>query len=313
RASGAAARTSARVESSPIFAASESRRRRTSNTRLPIAARSPEPAKRCALPQSARACAAGRWRTKISSSTSTAAFIRAPGRIDYNPSCRVRQRSSTHVATRAMKKAANPPQRTTLMVLWITRDTTKSKRTCDNCRSAVAWVVRAFTRDANTMNMALANRGLRDANELGFCLQLRDAGGANVAHPSAQSADELVQHSSNRSLVRYLALDTLRYEFQGILHLLLEVAVSTATCHGPNRSHAAVGFVCAPFVKVGFSGALIRASQQRADHHGISSSCRIFGDIPGELYAAVRNDVYARLSRLIYTIAYSSQLGDSSA
>src|SRR5690606_21913180 len=40
-----------------------------------------------------------------------------------------------------------------------------------SCRSAVAWVVWAFSRDANPMYMALANRGLRDANELGFCLQ----------------------------------------------------------------------------------------------------------------------------------------------
>src|SRR5690606_24460364 len=302
KASGAAASTSERVESSPICAASESRRRRTSNTRLPIAARSPEPAKRCALPQSASACAAGRWRTKISCSTSTAAFIRAPGRIDYNPTCRVRQRSSTHVATRAMKKATNPPQRTTSLVLWITRDTTKSKRTCGSCRSAVAWVVRAFSRDANPMYMALANRGLRDANELGFCLQFRDAGGANVAHPSAQSADELVQHRSNRSLVGYLALDTLRHEFQGILHLLLEVAVGAAAGHGPNRSHAAVSFVCAPLVEVGFSGALIRAGQQRADHYGVSASCKSFGDIPGKLYAAVRNDRNTMLASLIYTI-----------
>ena len=51
-------------------------RRKTS---VPMAARSPEPAKRCALPQSASAVAAGRWRVRMSSRTSAAAAIRAPG------------------------------------------------------------------------------------------------------------------------------------------------------------------------------------------------------------------------------------------
>src|SRR5438477_6436832 len=47
---------------------------------VPIADRSPEPANRCALPQSASADAAGWWRLRIASRTSAAAASRAPGR-----------------------------------------------------------------------------------------------------------------------------------------------------------------------------------------------------------------------------------------
>src|SRR5262245_9908179 len=46
-----------------------------------MAARSPEPAKRWLLPQSARAEAAGRWRPSTSSRISAAALICAPGRM----------------------------------------------------------------------------------------------------------------------------------------------------------------------------------------------------------------------------------------
>src|SRR3990172_1487448 len=53
--------------------------------RVPMAARSPEPAKRWLFPQSARATEAGRCRISISSRISTAAFIRAPGRIKSVP------------------------------------------------------------------------------------------------------------------------------------------------------------------------------------------------------------------------------------
>ena len=73
--------TSARGLSSPMASALEARPRSASKTRLPMAARSPEPAKRCASPQSFRASAAGRLRPATSSRTSMAALARAPGVI----------------------------------------------------------------------------------------------------------------------------------------------------------------------------------------------------------------------------------------
>ena len=55
--------------------------RRQSNTRLPIAALSPDPAKRCETPQSFNASDAGRLRASISARISIAALARADGSI----------------------------------------------------------------------------------------------------------------------------------------------------------------------------------------------------------------------------------------
>ena len=69
----------ARGVASSISHAADWRRRSASNTRPPMAARSPEPAKRWARPQSFNASAAGRRRASMSPSTSIAAERRAPG------------------------------------------------------------------------------------------------------------------------------------------------------------------------------------------------------------------------------------------
>ena len=80
-ASAAAPSASARPVSSPIRSASERRRRSASYTNVPIAERSPEPAKRCAFAHSLKANGAVRWRSKTSSSTSIAPARRPAARI----------------------------------------------------------------------------------------------------------------------------------------------------------------------------------------------------------------------------------------
>src|ERR1051326_8498941 len=73
--------TRARAESLSMIQALDAFRRSTSQTRPAIAARSPEPAKRCAVPHSFNACAAGtRWASMMSM-TSIAADSRAAGVI----------------------------------------------------------------------------------------------------------------------------------------------------------------------------------------------------------------------------------------
>ena len=73
--------TRARGVSASMIQALEARRRSTSQTRPAIAARSPEPAKRCAVPHSFSALAAGtRWASMVSIS-SMAADSRAAGVI----------------------------------------------------------------------------------------------------------------------------------------------------------------------------------------------------------------------------------------
>src|SRR5579863_8373828 len=73
--------TRARALSSPMMKALEARRRSTSQTRPEMAARSPEPAKRCAVPHSFKAPAAGTRLLSMVSINSMAAESRAAGVI----------------------------------------------------------------------------------------------------------------------------------------------------------------------------------------------------------------------------------------
>ncbi|EGE58989.1 hypothetical protein RHECNPAF_2530067 [Rhizobium etli CNPAF512] len=61
---------------------------------MPIAARSPEPAKRCARPQSLSASATGRLRASISASTEIAPSRRPPRRIHISPVAMTCERSA---------------------------------------------------------------------------------------------------------------------------------------------------------------------------------------------------------------------------
>src|SRR5262245_23614820 len=109
-------------------------------------------------------------------------------------------------------------------------------------RSAIALVVRRLARDADAVRMAFGHGGSRHAHEARTLAQRLQVLGADVAHSSAQTPDKLVQHAVDGALVGDLPLDTLRYELEGILYLLLEVAVGATPCHGAHRPHAAVGF-----------------------------------------------------------------------
>jgi hypothetical protein len=71
--------TRARGVSVPISCALEARRRSTSHTSPAIAARSPEPAKRCDVPHSFSACAAGMRCASMAAMTSMAAESLAAG------------------------------------------------------------------------------------------------------------------------------------------------------------------------------------------------------------------------------------------
>ena len=97
--------------------------------------------------------------------------------------------------------------------------------------------------------MAFAHGRRRDAQELGLS-EFGERAARRHSPCRAQAADQLVQHAADRSLVGHLALDAFRHELQGVLDLLLEVAVGRAARHGADRAHAAVGFVGAALVEI---------------------------------------------------------------
>src|SRR5450631_3309423 len=99
------------------------------------------------------------------------------------------------------------------------------------------------------MDMAFAQSGRRDAHKLRPRLKLFNRCSTDVAHGCAQTAPELMQDRADRAAIRHLSFYAFRYEFQTVLDVLLEISVGRAARHGPDRSHATIGFVRAPLVK----------------------------------------------------------------
>src|SRR5215831_8599662 len=110
-------------------------------------------------------------------------------------------------------------------------------------RSAVALVVWRLARDTHAMGMAFGDSRSRHAHEVRTLAQGLQVLCTDVAHTGAQTPDQLVQDAVDGALVGDLPLDPLGNELEGILYLLLEIAVGAAPGHGAHRSHAAVGFI----------------------------------------------------------------------
>src|SRR5262249_31047170 len=76
-----------------------------------------------------------------------------------------------------------------------------------NYRALLRSVVGRFLRDGNVVDVAFTESCRGDANELRFALQLADLGAPAVAHARAQTADELVNHRADATLVGDATLD----------------------------------------------------------------------------------------------------------
>src|SRR5581483_6004459 len=137
-------------------------------------------------------------------------------------------------------------------------------------RASGAAVIRRILRDRDVVRVRLAQPGARDAHELRF-LQSLDRRRAAVAHRLAKAADELVQHTRERPLVRHAPLDALRHELLDILDVALEIAVlrEAARFHGSERPHAAVLLEALALGVDDVARRLVRAGEHAADHHGV--------------------------------------------
>src|SRR4051812_45138405 len=110
-------------------------------------------------------------------------------------------------------------------------------------RSTSRRIVRALARDGDVVHVAFAQARAGDAHELGLAVQLRHVTRTDITHGGAQAAGELMQHGRGSTFVGHLALDTLGYQLERILDVLLEVAVGGATRHGADRAHPAISLV----------------------------------------------------------------------
>src|SRR5438445_9142417 len=148
-------------------------------------------------------------------------------------------------------------------------------------------IVRRLLRDVDVVHVALLEPGRRDAHELGFLAQLGQGARAEVAHPGAQPAHQLLHDEGERALVRHPPLDALGHELPaellGLLVLKVAVAAPLALAHGLERAHTAVELVGAPLVEDGLARALLGAGEEAADHDRVRPGRERLGHVAREL------------------------------
>src|SRR5947208_12257254 len=92
-----------------------------------------------------------------------------------------------------------------------------------------------------------------------------------------------------RPFMRHAAFNAFRHEL-ALRFARLAVTIFAAFLHRAERPHAAIGFERAALIENDLAGTLIRAGEQRADHHGISAGGDGFSDVARILDAAVGDD-----------------------
>src|SRR5262249_29830180 len=120
--------------------------------------------------------------------------------------------------------------------------------------ASVEPVVRSFLRDDHVVDVAFPESRRRDPDETGLPAEGRHVGGAAVAHPGPQAADELRDERGQRALVGDPPLDPLGHELPLVELVLLEVTVAAPLPHRAERSHAAVFLEAAPLVEDRLAG-----------------------------------------------------------
>src|ERR1700733_11748761 len=87
------------------------------------------------------------------------------------------------------------------MLVWLTR-------------SHILPVVRRLAGDRDVVDVAFAEAGAGDADELAVLLHLGDGAVAGVAHRGFEAADQLMDDVADRALVRHPALDPFGHQLQ---------------------------------------------------------------------------------------------------
>ncbi len=108
--------------------------------------------------------------------------------------------------------------------------------------------------------------------------------------PDLKTADQLIHQISQRTFVRNAAFNAFRHQFAvGSLPVTVRISIPIA----PKLAHTAIAFEGAPLVENRLARALVRASQQAADHYRIRAGGYRLGDVAGVLDAAIGNQGHA--------------------
>src|SRR6185437_2321958 len=73
-------------------------------------------------------------------------------------------------------------------------------------------IIGRLARDCDVVDVAFGQTRIGDPDELCAFLEVCDRGRARVAHRRLHSADQMMDDLADGSLVRHLALDSLRYQ-----------------------------------------------------------------------------------------------------
>src|SRR4029077_9450674 len=147
--------------------------------------------------------------------------------------------------------------------------------------------------------------GRTDAHELGALVQLINGLASAVAHPGAQPSHQLIHQVRQDALVGYAAFDAFGNQFASAV---LRVAVRRPLRHRAHRPHAAVTFERASLIENRFTGTLLGARQQAADHHAIRARGDGLGDVARIFDAAVGDHGDARTGGRLGTLRDSRDL-----
>src|SRR4051794_5273979 len=98
-------------------------------------------------------------------------------------------------------------------------------------------VVGRFDGHLDVVRVALLQSRRGDPDQLAALLQLRDRTGSDEAHRRAEATVELVGDRGQRTPVRHLSLNTLRYQLVIGHHIVLEVPVLGVRTGLPARLH----------------------------------------------------------------------------
>src|SRR3569833_3284772 len=153
-------------------------------------------------------------------------------------------------------------------------------------------VVGGFDGQLDVVRVTRGEPGGGDAGQLAALLQLGDGGRTGIAHPGAETTDELVGHAGQRPAVGHLPLDALGDELVVGQDVVGEVAVPAvglvaALLHRAQRAHAAVGLVLLAVHENQLTQGLLDPGEQATDHHGVRAGDQNQNKNPGVLQAAV--------------------------
>ena len=127
------------------------------------------------------------------------------------------------------------------------------------------------------MRMTFPQARAGNLDEARLVLVIENVAAADISHRCAQTSCKLVENAAERALVRHLAFNPFRNQFQAVADFGLEVAVRRAARHGTDGAHAAIRLIGPPLVEVDLARAFLCPGQKRADHDRGRTGCNRLG------------------------------------